>query len=504
MENFRPLALTAAMVLLTTLIAHALLQNASIATVTLLFVPCVLIAALLWGPLHALVAVTLAIGAISYFRTPPVYSFYVDNPEHTLDIVVFALVATVVGGAADWARHSTESARMREARMRELYDFSRRVAMATDFGELPAMVARELGRLAQAPVALYRQTPDGPRPIAFDGDTLPGDEQHAAAAWIWKECVHLGRPISPRESGGWWLRAIGHGNEPTGLVAIHSDEFLQDVERVFIEAFLALAANVLERADLAARVDAIRIDQRAAELREAILSSISHDLRTPLAAILGSATTLERYGDLCTPGERVDLNVTIREEATRLDRLIARMFDLTRIRAGKLEPALGPVDLVDIVDVALRHNRRTLERHRVNVNLPADLAMPLTDGVLIEQALSNVVENAAKYAPAGTTIEIGAANMPGEPERVELSVRDEGRGLTPEQGRRIFDQFYRAVDGGADPGGSGLGLAISRAFVEACGGTIEATSEGLGRGTTVRMRLPAAKAPALAEEGEAA
>ncbi len=285
---------------------------------------------------------------------------------------------------------------------------------------------------------------------------------------------------------------------------MRSDEFLQGVERVFIDAFLALAANVLARADLGARIDAIRVDQRAAALREAILSSISHDLRTPLAAILGSATTLEKYGDLCSAKERADLKVTIREEATRLDRLIARMFDLTRIRAGKLQPALEPVDLVDVVDVALRQNRRTLERHRVAVRLPADLAMPLADGVLIEQALANILENAAKYAPPGTTIEIGAANPSGAEDRVELHVRDEGRGLTPEQGRHIFDQFYRAVDGSTDPGGSGLGLAISRAFVEACGGTIEATSEGLGRGTTVRIRLPVAKLPAFAEEGEAA
>ena len=123
----------------------------------LLFVPCVLLAALLWGPLHALVAVTLAIGSISLFHLTPAYNFYVDNPEHTLDIVVFALVATVVGGAADWARHSTESARQREARMRELYEFSRRVATVADFAELPAMVVRELARFAQAPVVQPRR-----------------------------------------------------------------------------------------------------------------------------------------------------------------------------------------------------------------------------------------------------------------------------------------------------------------------------------------------------------
>ncbi|MBL8806289.1 MAG: DUF4118 domain-containing protein [Rhodospirillales bacterium] len=504
MDNFRQIVLTAAMVLLTTVVSHVLLRNASIATVTLLFVPCVLIAALLWGPLHALIAVTISIGAISFFHLPPAYDFYVDNPEHTLDIVVFALVATVVGGAADWARHSTESARQREARMRELYDFSRRVAMVADFAELPAMVARELARLAHAPVALYRPSQEGFMPVATEGEPLPGPEQHAVATQIWNECRQLGRPLSPREAGGWWYRAIGHGQEPAGLVATRSDEFMPGVERVFIDAFLALAANVLVRADLAAHIDAIRIDQRAAELREAVLSSISHDLRTPLAAILGSATTLERYGDLCSAKERNDLKVTIREEATRLDRLIARMFDLTRIRAGKLEPALEPVELVDVVDMALRHNRRTLERHRVSVHIPADLPMPVADGVLLEQSLSNVVENAAKYAPAGTTIEISAANAADDPATVELRVRDEGRGLTPEEGRHIFDQFYRAVDGAADPGGSGLGLAISRAFVEACGGTIEAISEGPGRGTTVRIRLPAAKTPLLAEEGEAA
>jgi len=130
--------------------------------------------------------------------------------------------------------------------------------------------------------------------------------------------------------------------------------------------------------------------------------------------------------------------------------------------------------------------------------------MPDADAVLLEQAFANIVENAAKYAPPGSTIEIGAAPAADAADRIDLFVRDQGRGLTPDQGRHIFDQFYRVADGLGEPDGSGLGLAISRAFVEACGGSIEATSAGLGRGTLVRIRLPVAQARNYADEGEAA
>jgi two-component system sensor histidine kinase KdpD len=504
MNNVKPLILTSIMVMLTAIIAHALLQSASVATISLLFVPSVLLSALLWGPLHALVAVTLAVAAVSFFHYPPMYNFYVEDPEHALDIVVFALVATVVGGVADWARHSTDSARQREARMRHLYEFSRRVATVADFAELPQLVVREIHGLADAPVCLFRPVGDSIEIVAAQGDRQPGPAQQDAAREMWNDWKSLGRAVPPRQKGDWCLRAIGHGAEPSGLIAIEADGFLRGIERVFVDALLAFIANVLVRSDLAARIDAIRVDQRAEALRDAILSSISHDLRTPLAAILGSATTLERYGELCSAQERNELKVTIREEATRLDRLIARMFDLTRIRAGRLQAVIEPVDLVDIVDAALRQNRRALERHRVDVRLPVDLAMPNADAVLLEQAFANIVENAAKYAPPGSTIEIGASPAADAIDRIDLFVRDQGRGLTPDQGRHIFDQFYRAVEGLGEPDGSGLGLAISRAFVEACGGSIEATSAGLGRGTLVRIRLPVTQARNYADEGEAA
>ncbi len=502
MENIKPMALTAAMVLFSAVAAHVLLQSASVATISLLFVPSVLLSALLWGPLHALFAVTLAVAVVRFFHYPPIYDFGVEEPEHALDIVVFALVATVVGGVADWARHSADSARQREARMRQLYDFSRRVATVVDYAELPQLVVREIHGLARAPVCLYRPVGSALAEVAVTGGDAPGQAQLAAATAMWDEWKQTGRTVRTRQVEGWCLRAIGHGNEPSGLIAIGSEGFLAEIEPLFVDALLAFVANVLVRSDLASRIDEIRVDQRAETLREAILSSISHDLRTPLAAILGSATTLERYGDLCSPKDRADLKATIREEATRLDRLIARMFDLTRIRAGRLQPVIEPVDLVDIVDVALRQNRRTLERHRVEVSLPADLAMPSADAVLLEQALANIVENAAKYAPAGSTIEVGAAAD--TPDRVELFVRDHGRGFTADQGRHIFDRFYRAFDGQGEPHGSGLGLAISRAFVEACGGTIEATSAGPGQGTVVRIRLPVAKSRVYADEDEAA
>jgi two-component system sensor histidine kinase KdpD len=251
---------------------------------------------------------------------------------------------------------------------------------------------------------------------------------------------------------------------------------------------LAQAALAIERARLRREIADARVKAQGDALREALLNSVSHDLQTPLAAILGSATALESLGEQAERGARRELVGTIREESERLASYIGNVLDLTRIRAGQVAPRLELVELSDIVNAAVRRKQKALDKCAVEVALPPDLPMLRLDLFLMEHALANVLDNAAKYARAGTRIGIAARVETGG---VVLDVTDEGAGIGAADLERVFDAFYRGVGrGGAPASGTGLGLAICRAFVEANGGSVEALSAGPGCGTTLRLRLP--------------
>ena len=258
-------------------------------------------------------------------------------------------------------------------------------------------------------------------------------------------------------------------------------------DEAFAEAFRGHAALALERARLRREVAEAKLREQGEALREALLNSVSHDLRTPLAVILGAATTLEGMGGGADPAARRELAGSVREEAGRLADYIENLLDLTRIRAGQLAPRLEFVELPDIVNAALDRKRRSLAGHRVVVRLPPDLPMLRLDLFLVEHALANALDNAAKYAPPGTTVTVAAVREGAE---VVLSVADEGRGMAGPQLARAFEPFYRAENVEGRSPGSGLGLVICRAFVEANGGQVTLASPGPGQGTTLRMRFP--------------
>lgn len=362
---------------------------------------------------------------------------------------------------------------------------------------MPGAIVQELYTVLGKPCALLLPRNDELVQVAVAGDMQPGPADISKAKWLWQEAP-LGRDKARAGlSSDWLLRVIRHGQRPAGILAVGAMRFPAPNETAFVAALFELIANVLERMRLAERVESIRVDRKADALRDAIINSISHDFRTPLASILGSATTLEKYIDLCTEQERSELLGMVRDGAQHLDRMIGRMFDLTRIRAGHLKPEREAVDLVEVVEVALRQTRQGLKQHRVELRLPDEV--PLAgDAVLLQQALVNILENAAKYSPPGSVVEVGAVSGP---EQVRLYVRDAGRGLTPEQAERIFDQFYRAAEGNGEPDGSGLGLTIARAFIEVCGGHITVASAGPSQGTLIEVALPRMTAAVLEGDG---
>lgn len=476
MHRIIPYLLTSLALTAAGLAAHIAITTTPVVAVSLFFVPVVLFSALVFGVGPALYAVACTLVIAAFFLYPPIFSLAVLDPVQMLDLVIFVGVAAIVGPLAALARRSSR-------RMRQLYDVGRRLAAVAETAEIPQAIVQQIERVTGQSCALLLMQKDASWAVAavFGWAEPPAADLIRAAA-SWQPAGKAPRKTAP---GPWTLHAVRHGRRLLGGLALHGNS--NAIEPVFLAALTELIATALERMRLAERSEIARVDAKADQLREAIISSMSHDLRTPLAAILGSSSTLERYGNLCSETERTELAAAIREEAERLEHFIARLFDLTRIRAGRLHPVLEPVDLVDILEAALRQRRQQLDRHELRVELPVHLPMVMVDEVLLQQALMNVLENAAKYAPPGSPILIGAFAAA---RHVELFVRDSGRGMTPEQSRLAFDHFYRATDYAEEPGGSGLGLTISRAFIEACGGSIVAESAGLGQGTTMRMRLP--------------
>jgi two-component system sensor histidine kinase KdpD len=257
-------------------------------------------------------------------------------------------------------------------------------------------------------------------------------------------------------------------------------------ERRLFDALADQVAVAIERITLARDVDQARILAETERLRSALLTSISHDLKTPLAAIIGAITSLRSYEQLYDANTRAEMLATAQDEAERLNRFVANLLDMTRLDSGALELKREMIDLSDLIGSALQRLKRELAGHRVSVDLAPGLPMVRLDFVLTQQVLVNLLDNAAKYAPQGTRIRIRGAT---EDEALLIDVLDEGPGVPPEAMTRIFDKFYRVQASDRQRAGTGLGLAIARGFVEAQGGTITVRNRKVG-GAAFRIAFP--------------
>jgi two-component system sensor histidine kinase KdpD len=257
--------------------------------------------------------------------------------------------------------------------------------------------------------------------------------------------------------------------------------------RRLLKAVEDQVAVAVERTRMAADLQTMRVEAEGEKLRSALLNSLSHDLRTPLVSVIGAFTGLE--GDVTEASRRALVDTGL-DEARRLDRYVQNLLNMTRLEYGALKPKLGNVDTAELIGTARADLRVALAGHMIDVDLPPGLPQLHVDPVLIGQALANVLENAAKYAPPGSTIRIEGRSTAG---MVILAVTDEGPGIPQAERAKVFDLFYRVTEGDRRPTGTGLGLAIVRGFVEAHGGTVRALPGPGGRGTRIEIELPAAQ-----------
>jgi two-component system sensor histidine kinase KdpD len=324
----------------------------------------------------------------------------------------------------------------------------------------------------------------------YPPEDILDDADIAAAKWAWENNRVAGRGSDTLPGAKRLFLPMHTGRGAVGVMGIDSDRtgpLLTPDQRRLLDALGDQGALAIERVRLVEEMDRVERLAETERLRAALLTSISHDLKTPLAAVLGSAGALRDLAEKLSASEKTELLGTIIDESERLNRFIANLLDMTKLEAGAIKPNVALHDIGEIVGSALRRASRILARHAVELELAPDLPMLELDAVLFEQVLFNLLDNAAKYAAPETTIRIQGWRSG---DAVCLRVLDEGSGIPAADVERIFDKFYRAQKTDQVRAGTGLGLAISRGFVEAMHGTIVAANRSDRTGAMFTIDLP--------------
>jgi two-component system, OmpR family, sensor histidine kinase KdpD len=482
----------------------ALKQFLAVSNIALVFLMAVLASAITYGLWPAILTSLVSVMAYNFFFLPPLYTFTIADPDNVVALFFFAVVAVIASNLTSRVRNQAVAARQRAKATEDLYLFSRKLGGAVTLDDLLWATAYQIALMLKVRVVLL--LPEGASlalRAGYPPEDMLGEADLAAAKWCWQNNREAGRGADTLPGAKRLFLPMRTGRGPVGIVGLDNDQpgpLLAPEQRRLFDALSDQAALAIERTNLAQDVDRARLTAETDRLRSALLTSISHDLKTPLASILGSVTSLRAYSKTFDEAAKDELMGTIQEEAERLNRFIANLLDMTRLESGAIEPRFAAVDLSEVVMSALKRAGKILAGHRVEVAIAPGLPVLRLDFVLFEQVLFNLLDNAAKYAPVGSLVRLQAAR---EDEAVCLRVSDEGDGIPPEDLEHIFDKFYRVHAGDHRRAGTGLGLAICRGFVEAMGGTIEASNRADRRGAIFTIRLPIpATPPAEPEAGD--
>jgi two-component system sensor histidine kinase KdpD len=462
----------------------------------------VIVAATRWGFLTAVVSAVAGLAASAFFFYAPLYDFRVANPTHIADLILFSIVAVVTVQLCNTVREHERTARERSEEMKALYFFSRRLAAASGQAEIYTAIQDHLSAITGCPVVFFPiGAAAGGRLAEGPWNRVPEAVRRAVAACDGERETAIDPVVDPGTGANWLIRPLSQRNSAVGILAIELGRVSRkevDALRQRIDAALSEATATLERIDVARALGEAKLRTEAETLREALIGSLSHDLRTPLASILGSASILAQAPELARNQRLSELVDVVREEALRLNSDIQNLLDAGRISSSGVQPHLAWAEPLDIVNASLERQRARLAAHKLRLDLEEDLPLVRVDAPLVEQALSQVISNAVKYSRPGSTITIAARRAR---DRVLIAVSDEGAGISEEEKSRLFERFYRSGRHHASVPGSGLGLWIARAFMVASGGDVYASSEGENRGTTITLSLPVPSEPVPAALG---
>lgn len=471
-----------------------------IANISVGYLMAVLLTAMRAGLRPAIAASLASFFAFNFLFTEPRYSFAITDTQNILTVVLFLAAAVIVSNMAARLRAQMETSRESARRTHNLYEFGRKItAAATEDDVLWAVVHHVAATIGGKSLVL---TPEAGGALAIVAGYPPedrlDDKSAAAAEWAWAQGKIAGRGSETLPAADWLFLPLATGRGRIGVLGVQMTDRADAPSAAqlrLLETLADQAAVAIERTTLVTDMEAAKVATERERLRAALLSSLSHDLRTPLVSILGAATSLVSYDGALDAVARRELAQTIQDEAERLNRFVQNLLDMTRLGAGALEPKTDWADLADIVRAAVDRARRIARRHILKIEIAPEVPLLRVDAVLIEQAVFNLIDNACKYAPPATVVKIWAKPSGAD---VLIEVVDQGPGIPPEDREKVFEMFYRV--GRTDSrSGTGLGLAICRGIVEAHGGAIR-VDEGInGVGAAIVIRLPLAAAPPLPE-----
>jgi two-component system sensor histidine kinase KdpD len=466
----------------------------------MLFLLAVVVASVRLGRGPALLAAALGVACYDFFFVPPFHTFSVEDRRYFLTFTVMFGVGYTISELASRLRRQERSATSREARTSVLYALTRELASALSSPEIARSAARQAAEVFRARAVVLLTDPSGALTPggASPEDASLGPAELGVARWSFEHGKPAGLGTDTLPGATCLVVPLLSGEARPGVLALFPPDGapLPGEQRDFLDVFCRQVASAFERALLAEEARSAALRARTEEMRATLLSTVSHDLRTPLAAITGSATTL-RDGAHLEPQTREDLLDSICDQAERLERLVANLLDMTRLTSGGLSLRRDWVPLDEIIGSSLTHLERSLSSRRVEVALPGDLPLLFVDPVLCGQLFVNLIENAHKYTPATEPIEIQARQ---EGDLVLVDVLDHGAGIPEGTEEKVFEKFFRGPHKGIS--GAGLGLPICRSIAEAHGGRIQASNRREG-GALFRVTLPLAPNPPALPGAEA-
>ncbi|PSH68224.1 two-component sensor histidine kinase [Phyllobacterium brassicacearum] len=491
--QLQPYLLSTAYVASALMVGLLLSRVLDVRNIALVFLMAVLASAVTVGLWPALFASVLSAAVLNFFFLEPLYTLVISDPESVIALGFFFGVAVIASNLTARVQRQAAAARQRARTTEDLYLFSKKLAGTGTLDDVLWATAFQIASMLKLRVVLLLPEHGTIEVKAgYPPDDTLVDADIAAARWAWENNRAAGRGADTLPGAKRLYLPLRTGRMAVGVIGLDNDKqgpLLTPEQQRLFDALADQAAVAIERTQLAADVDRAKLAAEADRLRSALLTSISHDLKTPLAAILGAAGTLKEFAPALPDEARVELLSTVIDESERLNRFIANLLDMTRIESGAMEPNVGLHYVGDIVGTALSRAKKIIGLRKTEVAIPPDLPMLRADPVLFEQVLFNLLDNAAKYAPEGSLVRIRAWTDAGW---VVLHVMDEGPGIPAEDLERVFDTFYRVRKGDQVTAGTGLGLSISRGFIEAMGGTItaERRADRSGAIFTIRMPIP--------------
>jgi len=458
----------------------------------MLFLAAVVGAAALYGLAVALFAAALGFLSWNFLFIPPLYELTIYQPRDVIAIFVFAGVAAATGWLASRVRAEARAAQSRIEGLRRIAGFTRSLGLPTTEAELYEEIARQAASIAEQAMVLTGVADDIEIRAAVPPTVSLDEGSWAAARWAYTHAEPAGRGTATLPSSAWRFTPMQTVRGKLGVLGVQSEAGLDQPQLQALDTLADQGAAALERVRFAAEAARSEAQAETQKLRTALLNSLSHDLRTPLAGIRGSAGLLRSSWDALTPEARADLLSSIEQDTMRMTRFLANITEMTRLEGGEIVPRCEKIAVRDVVEAALS---RLEGANLLAVNVPEDLPAIMADPQLLEAVLVNVLENAVKYSPEGSPIRVGGGHAG---KLVCVTIADEGIGIPPADLSQVFDSFYRVRREDRTRPGTGLGLAIARGLIETMGGTIAAQSprpdaprDG-APGTIVTICLPVA------------